>query len=275
LSGNQYGGYGPGGGYTQGPPQGLGMPPTIPFPGAKPAGRSGCSSCLIGCVVAAGVLILVIAGVTWWGVTWLEDNIFDKQPIAIQEQPMTDEDIAHVASLLTFLKGNSGEHMDVTITPAQVQYFIIAILTHSASSTSQSEQNATPETELKIPTSSDLEKRDWKLLIDFPEDGKLDFAASVPLFEKKWHFNLTGSMDFEISDGKPSVKLNRATVGKFKIEGTFAESSSKEIQTQFMTDPNLQKLWLRVPEFKIKRGKAHIRIVAAGAEVTGEAPASQ
>ena len=277
MSSNQYGGYGPQGGYPQGgypqgAPPGMGMPPNMQIPGGKPAGQSGCSGCLVGCVVATGISIAVFAGLLWFGYSWVRDNLLDKQPLAVKVQPITDQDMVRMAPALMLLQENTGEQMKLTITPAEANYLVMAALMQSVAATSESQ--------LKIPTAEELNSKNVKLSIDFPDDGKVDFAFSVPIVGNGLYFNLQGSSEFEINDGKPAVKIIQAKIGKYVIKGQLADTFSREIMNQFPINPELQKFLQHVPELKIKKGAAHIKLAAnpsteAPAEVPAEAPASQ
>jgi len=268
MNSNQYGGYGPQGGYPKDAPPGMGMPPNMQIPGGKPAGRTGCRGCLVGCVVATGITIAVLVGLFWLGYSWVRDNLLDKQPLAMKGQPITDQDMVRMAPALMLLQENTGEQMKLTITPAEATYLVAAALIQSVAATSESQ--------LKFPTVEELNSKNVKLSIDFPDEDTIDFAFSVPFAENGLYFNMQGSSKLEIKDGKATVKIIQAKIGKFVIQGPLADSSSSQIMNQFSINPELQKFLQHVPELKIKKGVAHIKLMAnPSTEAPAEAPSSQ
>lgn len=257
---DQFGGYGQ-------PPQGQQpygspykppaqqMPPPYPPPGGIPgrktrSGGMGLGGCLVGCLIAVGVLIFLGGGLTWYTYHWAKKNLLEKAPIAIQIPELSDaQQMAlktKLAPVAKAFENDTGEIVELTLTQDELNWLILNGMKNE------------PEI-----------KQAFKAALDFPADGVLGFRVSLaagpgttPQQPTGPYINVQGKTELEITNKQIKIKLIEGQIGKWKPPQSLLQAMNESFSQQIQKDPQMQQIWERVQDAKIETGEIYLKLRA-------------
>ncbi|MCD4785725.1 MAG: hypothetical protein K8T10_18030 [Candidatus Eremiobacteraeota bacterium] len=246
--------------------QGMGQPENkdyagVPTPSAYPAGGTvkdgdsskkksclfgmGCVGCgMFGCL---GFIILSLVGI-FAGIHWFKNTFISDRPLEMPSVYLSEKEEKKLTKKLYLLKkaidNEKEEVVSLELTPDELNYQF---------------QNTKG-------------KKSPRMFIKIHSDDKMSVKLSIPYqpAEPRQYLNITTKGKIEVDDYRFKLKLDSFMMGKLKFpKGDFMEEFSKSFAREISSNPEYEKLPVKLKKLKVKDNKLLIEVKIKPVEVPG------